>query len=165
MKVKAVINSAKGKAMNNEKSVELLNTIIEINNDRVAGYERAVEETEEPGLGNLFSECAETSKKCRQELIVEVQRLGGAPTRNTKVAGDVFRAWMSIKTELTAHHNKPILNSCVLGEEAALEVYDNALNNHLDDLTDEQQTLLNNQRVLLRYEYDKLKSQRDMIVT
>ena len=94
----------------NEKIAEVLNDLIEINNDRIEGYEKASTETEENDLKITFAQFAETSKKCRQELTDEVKRLGGTPTDSTKATGKLFRAWMDVKTAVTGHHRRPILN-------------------------------------------------------
>ncbi len=91
--------------MNIEKSIEVLNTLIEIINDRITGYETAGEEAEEPDLKLLFSQFAKTSRKFKEELVTEIQKLGGIPTQETKAEGKVFRAWMEFKTVVTAHHS------------------------------------------------------------
>ena len=42
--------------MDNEKTLDVFNTLIEINNDRIEGYETATAETEEQDLKVLFSQ-------------------------------------------------------------------------------------------------------------
>ena len=51
--------------MENEKTIDALNKLIEINNDRIEGYETASKETNDTDLLNLFSGFIQTSKKCR----------------------------------------------------------------------------------------------------
>ncbi|MFV5690363.1 DUF2383 domain-containing protein [Flavobacterium sp. ZT3R25] len=63
--------------MDQEKSIDVLNTLIEINNDRIEGYKTALEETEESDLKALFSQLMKTSQNCKMELVSEVQKLGG----------------------------------------------------------------------------------------
>ena len=149
--------------MDKDKSINILNTLIEINNDRIAGYETALSETEEEDLQVLFSQFGQTSKKFKLELSAEVGQLDGIPATGTKTTGKVFRAWMGFKTILTGHHSRPILNSCELGEDEVVEAYDNALTNHLEDLSEEQQIMLNAQYALIKTEFDQIKSKRDSV--
>jgi len=88
--------------MKNEKTIEVLNTLVQINNDRIEGYETAFKETEEPDLKAHFSQFMLTSQKCKQELVNEVTRLGGEPTDSTRVSGKFFRVWMDVKAAITA---------------------------------------------------------------
>ena len=150
--------------MSKEESIEVLNTLLEINNDRIEGYEKAATETEEEDLRILFTQFAGTSKKCREELSSEITKLGGASTDDTKVEGKVFRVWMDIKTALTGNSSRSILNSCKLGEEAAVAAYANAITNLIDDLTDEQEQLLKAQYALILAEQSKVVRMRDTLV-
>jgi uncharacterized protein (TIGR02284 family) len=81
--------------MEKEKSIEVLNTLITINNDRIEGYETATKETEEQDLKTLFGQFISTSRKCKQELVSEVTRLGGEVAEGTMTSGKFFvYGWM-----------------------------------------------------------------------
>lgn len=150
--------------MNNEKAIEVLNTLIEINNDRIAGYETASKETEESDLKILFLAFKQTSEKCNVELINEVVKLGGTPIEGTKTTGKLFRVWMDIKSALTGKDRKAILTSCEFGEDVAVDTYQKALRDNLSDITAEQQTMLNSQFELIKSGHDKVKKLRDTLV-
>ena len=150
--------------MNKEKSIEVLNTLIEINNDRIAGYETASKETEETDLQALFLGLKQTSEKCKTELVSEVVKLGGVPTEGTKTTGKLYRVWMDIKSALTGKDRKTILNSCEFGEDMAVDTYRKALRDNLLDITAEQQTMLNAQFVKIKVGHDTVKSLRDTLV-
>jgi uncharacterized protein (TIGR02284 family) len=150
--------------MDNEKSIDVLNTLIEINNDRIEGYETASDETEESDLKNLFSSLMATSKKCKAELTEEVERLGGEATEGTKVSGKFFRVWMDVKAALTGKDRKAILDSCEYGEDIAVETYEKALKNDDDDLGLEQRTMIAAQYELIKADHDEVKSLRDNLV-
>lgn len=149
--------------MKTEKSIEVLNTLIEINNDRIEGYETASKETKETDLKDLFLQFAQTSKKCKDELVKEVSKLGSKPTEGTKTSGKFYRVWMDVKASLTSKDRKKILESCEFGEDAALDVYKKALQN-AGDLTTEQNTLVNTQFASLKSDHNKVKNLRDMVV-
>ena len=147
----------------NEKIAEVLNDLIEINNDRVEGYETASKETEEEDLKTFFAELTQTSEKCREELADEATRLGGTPTEGTKTTGKFFRVWMDVKAALTGKDRKAILNSCEYGEDMAVETYETALEDDSENLSAEQQTMIKAQHELIKADHDKVKMMRDSL--
>lgn len=150
--------------MENEKTIEVLNTLIQINNDRFEGYDTAFKETEEKDLKTLLSQFMLTSQKCKQELVEEVTRLGGTPTESTRLTGKFFRVWMDVKAAITGKDRKAILSSCEFGENIAHETYKNVLNDHMQDLRFEQQTMINVQLSLLKTDHDIIKSMHNQLV-
>lgn len=150
--------------MENEKTIEVLNTLIQINNDRFEGYDTAFKETEEKDLKTLFSQFMLTSQKCKQELVEEVTRLGGTPTESTRLSGKFFRVWMDVKATITGKDHKGILGSCEYGENVAQETYKNVLKDHMQDVRFEQQTMINAQLSLLKTDHDIIKSMHDELV-
>ncbi len=151
--------------MKKEKTIEVLNTLITINNDRIEGYETASKETEESDLKTLFTQFINTSIKCKTELVAEVIRMGGVPAEGTKVSGKFFRAWMDVKAALTGKDRKTILDSCEYGEDAAVGTYNKVLRDNLEDISAEQQTMFNIQHALIKADHDKVKFMRDSLVT
>ena len=147
--------------MDNEKRIEVLNTLIQINNDRIEGYETASKETDEADLKSFFAELTQTSHHCRKELVTEVIRLGGAPTDDTKTSGKFFRVWMDVKAALTGKDRKAILSSCEYGEDMAKGTYESVLENDLQQLTTDQQAMIRAQRALLKADHDMVRSMRD----
>ncbi|MBL7857815.1 MAG: PA2169 family four-helix-bundle protein [Cyclobacteriaceae bacterium] len=150
--------------MENQKAIDALNTLIEINNDRVEGYETASKETEETDLKALFAQLALTSHDCNAELIEEVEQLGGTPAEGTKISGKFFRAWMDVKAALTGKDRKAILNSCEYGEDHAVNTYKDVLDNDAADLTEDQIDMISEQYDLIKSDHDVVKALRDSLV-
>ena len=150
--------------MENKKTIAVLNTLITINNDRIEGYETASKETVEQDLKTLFSQFSSTSQKCKQELMNEVSKLGGAVAEGTLTIGKFFRVWMDVKAALTGKDRKAILNSCEYGEDVAKDTYEKALNNDIENLNVEQQTMLKAQHTLLKADHDKVKFMRNLVM-
>ena len=147
-----------------EKSIDVLNKLIEINNDRIEGYETASKETDETELKMLFAQLAETSQECKAELIDEVLELGGEPVEGTKVSGKFFRAWMDVKSAITGKDRKAILNSCEYGEDVAVNTYKKVLDNDSEVLTEDQQTMVEEQYAMIKADHDRVKFLRDSLV-
>jgi uncharacterized protein (TIGR02284 family) len=151
--------------MDKNETIDGLNSLIEINNDRIEGYEKASKETEENDLRSLFASFINTSQKCRLELIEEVRFLGGTPAQGTKISGKFFRAWMDVKAAITGHDRKTILDSCEYIEDVAVDTYDKVI----DDFGDISQgaisplnAMLMKQRNLIKADHDRVKSLLDM---
>jgi uncharacterized protein (TIGR02284 family) len=150
--------------MEKETTIEVLNTLITINNDRIEGYETAAKETDEQDLKTLFATFSSTSEKCKRELVAEVIKLGGTPAEGTRTTGKFFRVWMDVKAALTGKDRKAILNSCEYGEDVAKETYEEALKNDSENLSTEQQTMIKAQHTLLVADHTKVKSMRDLLI-
>ncbi len=149
--------------MEREKTIDVLNSLITINNDRIEGYETASDGTEEYDLKALFSRFISTSQKCKNELVMEVNKLGGKAAEGTLTSGKFFRMWMDVKAALTGKDRKAILNSCEHGEDEAQDTYDEALED-LEHLTAEQQSMVYAQKSILKADHDHVKALRDALV-
>lgn len=149
--------------MRNEKSVDALNKLVVINNDRIEGYETAVDDTDEQDLKTMFTQFAQASHKYKHELANEINSLGGAPSDGTRNTGKLFRAWMDVKAALTGKDREAILNSCEFGEDKALEAYEDVLKSDKEHLSPKHISLVNTQMSELRKDHNKVKSMRDAL--
>jgi uncharacterized protein (TIGR02284 family) len=150
--------------MSNKDTIEVLNSLIEINNDRIAGYETALKETNEEDLKLLFFQFIQTSKLCNTELISEVLQLGGKPTEGTQTLGKLFRLWLNLKIAIRGRNRKSVLDFCEYGEDFAGEIYKKAIKNSNKDISTIQQLLLKSQYILIKTDYDTVKNLRDVLV-
>lgn len=147
--------------MNTEKAIQVLNSLIEINNDRVEGYDTAAKETNDSDLKSLFNELSVTSQQNLAALRTEVNQLGGQPEEGTRITGKFFRAWMDVKAALTGNDRHSILSSCEFGEDKAQDAYQDVLEDRDSGLSSEQLSLIREQQSKLREDHDKVKSLRD----
>lgn len=150
--------------METQKTIDALNELVTINNDRIEGYKTAADETEEQDLKTLFFDFIRTSQKCKTELEDQVNRLSGKVAEGTMIAGKFFRAWMDVKAAFTANDRKVILDSCEFGEDAAVKTYQHVLEEHSEQLTPEQINIVRSQYDLIKADHDKVKSLRDALV-
>ena len=150
--------------VSNDKVSGLLNDLIEINNDRIVGYEKAIEElkSEDADLSTLFQRYISESRQYAQELTHEITRLGGSPTTGTTNSGKIYRVWMDLKAVVTGHDRKTVLENCEFGEDAAQKAYDMALNSDDTQLDTPLRDLLVRQKAQLRVGHDEVKRLRDL---
>ena len=145
-----------------EELVSVLNDLIQINNDRVVGYEKAADESKnlDVDLKATFSKMADQSRKFGAELTQEVGRLGGEATTDTTTSGKVYRVWMDLKAAISGKDRGSILGSCEYGEDVAQRAYESALESDAYMSTEIRQ-LITSQKADLKESHDLIKTYRD----
>jgi uncharacterized protein (TIGR02284 family) len=147
----------------NERTIEVLNDLIKINNDRVEGYEKAVRETDESDvdLRNIFNRMAQESRNYTRELTEQVRRLGGEPASGTTTSGKIYRTWMDIKSGFSRSERKSVLEECEFGEDAAQKAYEKALDPD-NSLPADVRRLVEEEKTNLRSAHDTIRNYRDV---
>lgn len=142
-------------------NAEILNDLVQINNDRIAGYEKAIEElkSEDADLKSLFVKMIGESHQYKMALATEVQALGEDIEQGTTNSGKIYRAWMDVKAVFTGHDRKTVLNNCEFGEDAAQKAYKTALAE--EGLSADLRSLITEQKASLRVSHDEIKALRD----
>ena len=98
--------------MSKEKSIVVLNNLIQINSDRIQDYETATVLTEESDLKNLFSECKKTMGFVKSLLAKEVKQIVEIMmNRNHKksIFTTIWINWIHLKTNFTGNDKKDFL--------------------------------------------------------
>lgn len=147
--------------LNNEKSVSILNDLIEINNDRVAGFEKAIADINEENvdLKALFQEFTAQSRKFSQELTAIVTTHAAEAETGTSVAGNLHRAWIDVKALFGGRDRRSILEEAERGEDAIKKAYHDALREGV--LTGEAALTVSTQAEDIQSAHDKIKALRD----
>ncbi|AUD03337.1 ferritin-like domain-containing protein [Spirosoma pollinicola] len=114
----------------NKEIVDDLNDLVKINNDRIQGYEKAIDDTEDPALDDLFRHYVIQSQNFRSQLAEHIVRIDGlavSDATSTDVTSKIHRAWIDIKSALTGKDKETVLSSVEFGENAAVEAYQDAI--------------------------------------
>jgi uncharacterized protein (TIGR02284 family) len=151
--------------MNKEKSIVVLNNLIEINNERIEIYKTAKKVTEENDLKDLFSEFQNTSTIFKSELVEEVQKMGGVPVFVVRNNHLLVRLWVNFKSKFIGKDREDILNTMEYNEFVVIKSYKDFLSNNLDHLTAELHILLKSQQMLLTAHHDKVKKLGDLMLS
>ena len=146
---------------NNKEVIEVLNDLIQINNDRVVGYERALKELKDDSsdLKTLFEGYIDQSRNMRNSLGTEVQTLHGTMDSGTTNSGKIYRAWMDVKAVFTGHDRHAVLENCEAGEDAAQKAYKSALNT--EGIPAYIVEMISKQQTELKGAHDEVKALRD----
>ncbi len=147
---------------NKEANIEVLNDLVKINNDRIAGYERAINEAKDldVDLKATFQRMIEESRQYKAELEAEILKDGGEVEDDTTTSGKIYRAWMDVKATFTGSDRKAILESCEFGEDAAQRAYEGALSDD-SGLDADSRSLVMEQQRSLKNSHDLIKKFRD----
>ena len=143
-----------------DKQTRLLNDLILINNDRVVGYQKAMEELkkEDSDLKLLFQEMKRQSKNYITDLTLEVTKAGHKVEKGTTNAGKIYRVWMDVKAFFGGFDRKIVLDNCEDGEDAALTAYNDALAS--EGLTPSVRSLLTEHHAGLKVSYNRVKAMK-----
>lgn len=146
---------------NLSKTVEVLNDLIQINNDRIEGYQKANEELKatDTDLHNLFTSFITQSTDLKLALEAEIATLGGEIETGTTTSGKIYRIWMDVKLLFTGKDRQAILDTCEFGEDAAQKAYREAEKS--DDIPLDVRQLISTQKVDLKTSHDKVRILRD----
>ena len=141
-------------------STGVLSDLIEINNDRVAGFEKAIADIKDENidLKELFQGYAEQSRKNGQELAALVGSADDLETGNS-VSGTLHRAWIDVKSIFGGSDRAGILEEAERGEDAIKKAYKDALSS--EDLPADAVAIVNSQAQEINAAHDQIKALRD----
>ncbi|WP_428331675.1 DUF892 family protein [Mucilaginibacter sp.] len=142
--------------------IDVINDLIHINNDRVEGFEKAIQDLEHENneLTAVFNKLAGESQANADQLTQIVQQSGADAEEGTSTAGSLHRAWLDVKSVFTGADLEAILSECECGEDAIKGAYKSALDpGHA--LNPELTAILKQQLIGINGGHDLIKSFRD----
>ena len=143
-----------------ENATSVINELIEINNDRVAGFEKAIADINDENidLKAIFQGYAEQSRKNGQELAAIVGSADEVETGNS-VSGTLHRAWIDVKSLFGGSDRASILSEAERGEDAIKKAYKDALSG--GELSSDVLDTVSSQAQGINAAHDKIKALRD----
>ncbi|MCC8410791.1 PA2169 family four-helix-bundle protein [Mucilaginibacter sp. UR6-1] len=141
---------------------KVLNELIEINNDRIAGFEKAIADINDENidLKALFQRYSAQSRENSQELSALVGAEGAAVETGNSVAGTLHRAWIDVKSLFGGSTRESILSEAERGEDAIKRAYSDALADI--DLTGDARELVGRQQIGINAAHDEVRALRDI---
>ncbi len=133
-----------------------LNELLYFVNDRIEGYRRAVDESQDTQLRGYYQQLVTQSQQFANQLNAYLSQEGGGNQDGTTMKGKLYRAWMDAKAAVTGRDEKAILGSNIYGEEWALKAYEEALND--ETLTGVMRQAVERQYAQSQKTYHELKN-------
>jgi len=145
--------------VDNDKTINTLNDLIETCRDGLNGFKEAADNVKNPDLKSFFNQAAAERAQCIGELETEIRSLGGDPQKSGSTAGALHRAWMDIKGTLTGKDDHAILSEAERGEDSAVDAFRDALKSQY--LTGNILTTVQRQLDIVQKTHDRVKQMRD----
>ncbi|WP_294279437.1 PA2169 family four-helix-bundle protein [uncultured Chryseobacterium sp.] len=144
--------------MNNEKTVSVLNDLLNITNDRIEGFSKVEDKVWEnhSGLKADYDKMVSESQNMKNDLIRLINEKGGEADNTTSTAGAIHRAWIDVKNTFSGNKDEATLENVVFGEKAAIKAYEDALES--GDLCPESTKVVSDHLHHLRSSYSKFEN-------
>lgn len=144
--------------MDNDKTLSVLEDLIETSKDGQKGYQDAAEHVKRADLKTFFNEQRMERGRFAEELRQELARLGEPDKKPSgSVSAAMHRAWIDTKVALGGG-DKTILESVEAGEDNAKKSYEKALSEPLPANVAE---IIRRQAASVQKAHDQVKSLRD----
>jgi uncharacterized protein (TIGR02284 family) len=147
--------------LSNDKSIEVLNDLIETCRDGQQGYATAAKDAKDAELMRVFTHYSAQRGDYVRELQERVRELGGDPDKHGTVSGTLHRGWVNLKTALTTQEPHAVLAECERGEDAAVQNYRDAMQSAELDMA--SRSLVQKQAAGVKEAHDRIKELRDSV--
>ena len=118
-------------ALSTDKTISVLNDLIETCKDGEYGFQSSAEHVKNPELQQVFTARAAECRKGAEVLQAQVRQLGGEADEGGSASGAIHRGWVAVKGTLSGYGEKAMLEECERGEDTALARYRDALKEDL----------------------------------
>ncbi len=139
--------------MNHRYTIVTLSELLAVARDGENGFVTCAEHARSESLRQLFLTRAGRHAVASAELRGLIGQLGGDPAIHGKILSTTRRGWATLPASLTQNNDDALVDECERGEDHALEVYRNALDDHLPEFV---------RQVVLR-QFEGLMSDHDEI--
>ena len=147
--------------LSNEKTIEVLNDLIETCRDGQQGYATAAKEARDGELVRVLTHYSTQRGAYAAELEQRRHELGGAEARRGDGNSAALRhGWINLKAALT-HAAHAVLAECERGEDAAVQNYREAL--HAGDLDMATRSIVQRQAAGVQEAHARIKELRDSV--
>jgi len=136
------------------QDISVLNGLIATTLDSVEGYAEAAKDTTNTSFAALFTDLAGERRELVSRLQQEVSTLGGDPEDDGTILAGAHRAFVNLKSVVTGHDDKAIINEVEAGEDHIKAKFEDALRDN--DLSPTVQSLIASA-------YDSVKAGHDEI--
>ena len=145
-------------ALSTDKTISVLNDLIETCKDGEYGFQSSAEHVKNPELQQVFTARAAECRKGAEVLQAQVRQLGGEADEGGSASGAIHRGWVAVKGTLSGYGEKAMLEECERGEDAALARYRDALK---EDLPPSARAVVERQYEGVKRNHDQIRTLRD----
>ncbi len=147
------------------KPIEIFNTLIGINNNRIECYRFVTKQTDSGVLRSLFSRLAETSLFYNEMLATEVYKIGGKPQSGTLSNPAFFASWLKMHSALMRNDKPALVEACYEAERAAIYTYHDMIVQNEDFLNTVQLEIIKELYELITVDFSRVCNLRSVYKT
>ena len=96
--------------------------------DSINGYTDAAKDSQSPQFQQIFRKLADDRSSVVEDLRSEIRRLGGNAPDSGSLLGKAHQSFLDLKSAVTGHDDKAIINEVERGEDYLKEKFETALN-------------------------------------
>ena len=145
--------------MENNRTVSVLNDLIETCKDGQQGFKTSAERVTSSSLRQTLEQRAQDCSSAASELQALVLQYGGKPEQDGSISGAMHRGWVKLVGAVTGSDDHAILNECERGEDAALASYRKAAKE--EGLPEDVRMVIARQQQGTQRNHDQIKALRD----
>jgi uncharacterized protein (TIGR02284 family) len=119
--------------MNYRYTIVTLSELLAVTEEGENGFISCAERARADVLRQIFVSRASRHALAAAELRGLIGQLGGDPATRGKIVSTNRRGWATLPAALTQNNDDALIDECERGEDHALEVYRNALDDHLPE--------------------------------
>src|ERR1700737_3237066 len=119
--------------MNERYTIATLSELLSVARAGERGFMACAEHAHADALKKLFVSRSSRHAGAARELGELISRLGSDPVAVSRIRGATRRGWVNLHAALTRNTDEALVGECEHGEDHALEVYRNALDDHLPE--------------------------------
>lgn len=137
-----------------------LEEILEKNIDAERGYSKAADKAENPALKRYFENKSMERRDFNSELKTQIKAAYSDFDEDGSFTGSIHRTWMDLKSIFSANDDEAMLEESIRGDKAAVEEYDDVLEE--ESLPLGLRNLLLHQRTKIKTDLEKNKTLEDL---
>jgi uncharacterized protein (TIGR02284 family) len=141
--------------MQNDHDIKTLNSLIETTLDSADGYGQAAKDAKSPSLTALFHDRATERRQAASTLQQRVRQLGGEPEKEGTILASAHRMFVNLRTSLTAHDNKAVVDEVERGEDHIKSKFEDAM--HDKDISPATKTVITDVYASVRSGHDQMR--------
>lgn len=149
--------------MKEQTPLEVLYTLVNAHSQRIQGYHKAIQDTDEDHLRTLFIEFQQTSHTIQQKLYKEIDLVGGNSEPLPNPPQYLSNVLAAFRMALAGSNRDDILSTCEDTEAQIDEIYKSIMTFSIYGCPVSLQSLIRNQHALITMDYSKVRSLKQML--
>jgi uncharacterized protein (TIGR02284 family) len=149
--------------MVNQEIIDAIRTLIQVNEDRIQGYESAMKESKEADLKSNFFRFIQSSRRSKTQLVRVLVQSGAAPVREFRQNGRFYGMLRNLKAAIRGRDRLSIFRCWENVEDLVAEMYERISQYEGFDGSSDYAGIIGSQRSVLEADRNKVRVFRETL--